>query len=259
MSQSIQNLAYHTEIADADWRGIFKLGGAAALVQLAILLMILITSFTLELKPNSVEDYFTLLHNNRLAGLLQADFTILVLIALYLPMFFGLYGALRRVNNAYVTFATILTFVAVTTCFATHSGFSLLHLSDQYAAATTEAQRTRLLAAGEAVIASNMWNSSGAYLAGILMQGAGVLISVVMLRSKDFSKIAAFAGILANGFDLIQHILHPFAPSVSATLLMISGPFYLLWFPMLGRDLWRLARGGSKADNEPLSIPSRAT
>jgi hypothetical protein len=122
----------------------------------------------------------------------------------------------------------------------------MLHLSDQYAAATTAAQRSQLLAAGEAIIASDMWNSSGGFMAGILLQGAGVLISVVMLRSQDFSRVTAYAGLLGNGFDLAQHILHPFAPSVSATLLMIAGPFYLVWFPMLARDLLRLGRGVSK-------------
>jgi hypothetical protein len=50
------------------------------------------------------------------------------------------------VYAAYITFAILFTFVAVTTGFATHSGFSLIHLSDQYAAATTAAQRIQLLA-----------------------------------------------------------------------------------------------------------------
>jgi hypothetical protein len=98
------------------------------------------------------------------------------------------------VYAAYITFAILFTFVAVTTGFATHSGFSLIHLSDQYAAATTEAQRIQLLATGEAVLAADMWNSSGAYMSGILLQGAGIIISVVMLCSKNFSKVTAYAG-----------------------------------------------------------------
>ncbi len=75
--------------------------------------------------------------------------------------------------------------MAVTGCFATESTFSLLHLGDRYADAATDAQRAQFLAAGEAVIASDMWNSSSAYMAGILLQGAGVIISVIMLRSNQ--------------------------------------------------------------------------
>ena len=34
-----------------------------------------------------------------------------------------------------------------------------------------------------------------------------------------------------------------FLPSLATILLMASGPFYLIWFPLLGRDLLRLGRG----------------
>jgi len=119
----------------------------------------------------------------------------------------------------------------------------MLQLGGQYAAASSEAVRAQLLAAGEAVIASDMWNSSGAYVSGFLMQGGGVIISLSMLRSRDFSKVTAWAGLLGNGFDLIQHALHPFAPSTSSVLMMVMGPFYLAWFPMLARDFFRLAKG----------------
>lgn len=246
MSKLILNQINGVETANSSWKSLCKIGAAAALMQLACTLTIMIITFTLGQKPGTAEEYFTVFQNDRLTGLLRDDFSSLNIIALYLGTFPGLYAALRRVNGVYAAFATALVFVGVTSCFATHSGFSMLHLSDQYAAATSAAQRSQLLAAGEAIVASDMWNSSGGYMAGILLQGAGVLISVVMLRSKDFSRVTAYAGLLANGFDLAQHILHPFTPSVSSTLLMIAGPFYLLWFPMLGRDLLRLGRGVPK-------------
>jgi hypothetical protein len=99
-----------------------------------------------------------------------------------------------------------------------------------------------LLGAGEAVLASGMWNSSAAYISGILLQGAGVIISLVMLRSKDFHKVTAYAGLLGNGLDLIQHVLHPFAPSISETIQMVMGLFYIIWYPMLAWDFFKLAR-----------------
>ena len=100
------------------------------------------------------------------------------------------------------------------------------------------------MAAAKAVIASDTWNSSGAYMGGILLQGSGVMISVIMLRGKNFSKVTAYSGIIGNGFDLIQHVLHPFAPSISAAIQMFMGVFYFVWFPMLGWDLLKLARTG---------------
>jgi hypothetical protein len=242
MSQLKAEQVTDAETADSGWKGLYTAGGAAALMQLVCTLAIIIIAFTLGPKPGTADEYFTILQNDRFAGLLRDDFSSLIIIALNLATFPALYAALRRVNGAYAALATALVFVGVTSSFATHSGFSMLHLSDQYAAAATDAQRSQLLAAGEAIIASDMWNSSGGFLAGILLQGGSVLISVVMLRSKDFSKVTAYAGMLANGFDLAQHMITPFAPSIGTIILMVASPFYLVWFPSLGRDLYKLGR-----------------
>jgi hypothetical protein len=257
MSPLKLNQVTDAETVDSRWKGLYKVGGVAALMQFVFTLMIIIVASTLGPKPSTAEEYFTILQNDRLVGLLRDDFSSLIIIALYLVTFPCLYVALRRVNDTYAAFATALVFVGVTSCFATHSGFSMLHLSDQYAAAATDAQRSQLLAAGEAIIASDMWNSSGGFMAGILLQGAGVLISVVMLRSKEFSKVTAYAGILANGFDLVQHIITPFVPFIGAILLIVAGPFYLVWFPLLGRDLYKLWRNVSKEEANRIGSISR--
>ena len=225
-----------------NWHTLYKLGSAGAALQFAVTLLLLGITFTLGLRPTSVLEYFNAFQENPLALFLRDDFSSLVLVAMHLLVFPALYIALRRVDATFSLLATLFTFVAVTTCFAMQSTFSLFHLSRLYAASASEAQRAGLLAAGEAILSADMWNSSGAYVSGILMQGGGVIISAVMLRSKSFSKVTAISGMLGNGFDLLQHILHPFFPTLSATLMMVMGPFYMVWFPMMARDLWRLSR-----------------
>lgn len=86
------------------------------------------------------------------------------------------------------------------------------------------------------------------YMAGMLLQGAGVMISVIMLRREDFRKVTAYAGLLGNGLDLFQHILHPVAPIIMDVIGPIMGIFYIVWFPMLAWDLFRLARGRSEKE-----------
>jgi len=233
----------------ANWKSLYTIGGTAALLQLAAVLVAIVAAASLGPRPETVQEAFAAYQASKLAGVLRDDFTSLAMIALYLGTFPALYLALRRVNAACTALATLFIFVGVTICFAIHSGFSLMALSDRYAAATTEAQRGQLLAAGDAILASNLWISSGGYMAGILLQGAGVMISLVMLRSREFSKVTACSGLLANAIDLTQHLLHPFAPSISAALIPVMGPFYLLWFPMLARDLFRLgADPGNSVD-----------
>jgi hypothetical protein len=47
---------------------------------------------------------------------------------------------------------------------------------------------------------------------------------------------------LANGFDWIHVLLSLVLPGIANMLLMIGGLFYLIWFPLLGRNLLRLGQ-----------------
>jgi hypothetical protein len=227
---------------EANWKSLYTIGGVAAILQLVSILAYSIVIGVFGQKPTSAAGYFAIHQSSPLEAFFRGDFLLMILIGLYLGTFPALYIALRRINPVYTALATLFTLIAVTLSFANESTFSLLHLGDQYAAATSEAQRAQFLAAGEAVIASDMWNGSAAYMSGILLQGSGVIISVIMLRSQDFSKVTGYAGLLGNGLDLVQHILHPFAPSISAFITMFMGLFYFVWFPMLARDFFKIRR-----------------
>lgn len=233
------------ETINSQWRRLCKMGGVAALVQLGCVLITILVVVTLGAEPASAEEYFTVLQNDRLVGLIRLDFTTLILLSLFPITSFGIYAALRQNNKAYAALATALILVGMTLALANHSSFSMIRLSDQYAATTSSAQREQIRAAGEAVIASDIWNSTAGFLAGIYLQGAFVFISVVMLRSKEFSKTTAYSGILGNGLDLAHIFVGLFSPSLAVMLLSVGGLFYLIWFPLLGRDLIRLGRGGS--------------
>ncbi|MCG2784270.1 MAG: DUF4386 family protein [Anaerolineae bacterium] len=223
-------------------KGLYRIGGIAAALQLVVILGYAVVAGVLGAKPPNAEAYFAVYLESPAAAFLRGDFLLLILIGLYLGTFPALYAALRRESPVYAALATLFTIMAVTGTIATESTFALHHLGSQFVTAS-EAQRSLLIAAAEAVIAADMWNSSAAYTGGILLQGSGVMISAIMLRSKNFSKVTAYAGLLGNGFDLIQHLLHPFAPSISAPIQMFMGIFYLVWFPMLARDFFRLAQG----------------
>ncbi len=222
-------------------KSLYRIGGTAALLQLAAILGYAVIAVVLGPKPAGAEAYFAVYLESPTAAALRGDLLLLILIGLYLGTFPALYAALRRQSPVYTALATLFTVMAVVGAFATESTFSLLHLGRQFVTAG-EAQRSQLVAAAEAIIASDMWNSSAAYMGGILLQGSGVMISVIMLRSKDFNKVTAISGLLGNGLDLIQHILHPFAPSISAPIQMFMSIFYFVWFPMLAWDFFRSAK-----------------
>ncbi len=226
-------------------KSLYTIGGISAILQLVAILSFSVVIGVLGPKPTSSEEYFAIYQISRLEAFLRGDILLLVLIGLYLGTFPALFIALRRISPIYAALATVFTLIAVTGTFATESTFSLFHLGGKYVTAT-EAQRVQLIAAGEAIIASDMWNGTAAYMGGILLQGSGVMISVIMLRSRDFSKVTAYAGLLGNGFDLVQHVIHPFAPSIAASISMLMGLFYFVWFPMLAWNFFKLARSNPR-------------
>ena len=174
--------------------------------------------------------------------MLRLDFFNLVSVSLFAITTFGVLAALRRSNLAYALLATALVFVGVTVAVAIHPAMSILYLSDLYASAATVAKQEGMLAAGEAVIAANWWNSSGGMMAGLFMQGGFVIASIAMFRSPVFGRATAITGLVANGFDWLHVLGGLVSPGLGEALLWISGPFYLVWFVMLARDLFRYGR-----------------
>jgi hypothetical protein len=121
---------------------------------------------------------------------------------------------------------------------------SRLSLSDQYAAATSDAQRSMLLEAGEALLAINnpgaIYQGTGATMGLLLVILAGLIISLVMLRSHVFGNAAAYVGILANGFGLGYFISLAFVPALYALFPIISAPFRVLWYVLIAIRLFQL-------------------
>jgi hypothetical protein len=117
-----------------------------------------------------------------------------------------------------------------------------------YAAATSEEARSQLRAAGEAILATDMWHGTGAFVGGILLQSGAVLVSVVMLRTRVFGRTTAVVGILMHGLDLLHVALGPFVPRAGFLLMAIAGPLYLIWFPLVGRRLLQLGRGPEETE-----------
>ena len=83
----------------------------------------------------------------------------------------------------------------------------MLSLSEQYVTAASDAQRTTLLSAGQALLAINRFTGAGAhpgsggFISLFLIAAAGILASLVMLRSDLFHRAAAYVGIVAGALD----------------------------------------------------------
>lgn len=130
------------------------------------------------------------------------------------------------------------------------TSLTMLSLSNQYANATTNAQKTALLTAGQAVLAKGIPGAGYQGLGGLtslfLLAAAGLIISVVILRSKIFNRITAYVGIMASVFDLAYLSGLAFMPAGvfflwSSLLIGGAGLLLMLWHLLIGVKLYKLS------------------
>jgi hypothetical protein len=186
-------------------RSLYFIGALAAISATVLFISDFVVLIVAGTPPTSASGWLTLLQTDRAAGLLQLFFSDLISLGLASLMVFALYVALRRVNGVYMTLATILMFVGVAIVFATNPNYSLIYLSRQYAAATSEAQQAQLLDAAEAVLAG--MQGTGILFAGLLIEGALVMISAIMFQDRTFGRGIAYLGIAAHGLDLAHSVI----------------------------------------------------
>ena len=231
------------EYKDSKWRSLYKVGGISAILAAVLLLMEIIV-FMIWPQPGTVLDYFTLLQTNKIIGLM--DFYLLEFIAyiLFIPMFLSIYIALRRFNESYTIIAISLAILGIAIFLATNNSFSMLSLSNQYTAATAEAQKSIVLAAGQTMLINTGQRAFGGFNTGfMLISIAGIILSVVMLRSNNFGRNTAYVGILAFAISLAEYVRMIIIPSELTLLLIIailSGILLMIWLIMVGRSLIKM-------------------
>jgi hypothetical protein len=243
MLQSESNHGAETKPAETDWRGLYKLGAFTAL----ILILLPPAEIIVDLLPGAervsdstvtVVDWFSLFHDNWFLGLRNLGLLNLVGAALLVPTILAVYSALRRSNEAFGALGAILFFMGIAVYIAGSRAFPILSLSRQYAAATTDAQRSLLTAAGQGMLAEGQ-SRSGV----LLIEFACLLISTVMLKGKVYSKVTACAGMLGNALLMVVEIAFiPVSSSPAMVVAACGGLSIMTWYLLVARRLFQLAR-----------------
>jgi hypothetical protein len=230
------NPAGEAESTDSRWRILYRLAGAGALIS-AVFIPIQVMVFIVWPPPldGTAVDWFALFRDNRLIGLLDLDLLLVADNVFLVPIFLALYVLLRRDSESVIAIATALGFLGIVFFIASNPAFEMLSLSDQYAAASNEAQRSTFLAAGEAMLAT--WEGTAFQTYYILGSIAGIAIGAVMVRSAVFSNLAGWMAILGNAVGLGLYI-----PIVGVYISVFSVVFLEVWYILISRRLLHLAR-----------------
>ena len=231
---------------DLRWKRLYRIGGTSALIIIGLWIIQGVIIIAMGPPPSTASGWFTHFEEYGLLGLLNSFLLDIVAVTLMIPVFLALYIALRRVADSLMAISGILVLMGITLSFATNVTLSMLYLSHQYAAATTEVQRSLYMAVGESILTN--FNGTGSTIGYLFMSIAGLIISIVMLRSKSFSKATAYTGILANAIQLAEPP-GAFVPAsfyenmgIGFFLVAVSGVFFIPWYILSARALLRLGR-----------------
>jgi hypothetical protein len=236
------------EFAGAPWRDLYQLGGVAALLTVAVGIVEITLSFLPGGNPTAVVtavDWYAFFQSNWFFGLRNLGLLNIFLTALGLLTSFALYGAHRRAVRTYATLALAIAILGAAVFYATNRAFPMLALSRQYAAATTEARRTLLAAAGEAMLSVGRSHTAGTYPAFFLSETSTILMSWVMLRGKVFSRVSAYIGLVGFGLLLAFDTCVSFMPALWNEALiaaMLGGLASMAWDILVARRLFHLGR-----------------
>jgi len=195
--------------------------------------------------PVSALDWFNLLQVNRFVGLSMFELYDVIGYSLLGLVFLALYFALREAGKSAMVVATSAGLVGVAVYLASNQAFAMLNLSQRYAAATLAEEKSGLLAAGEALLAQHdpgsFYQGTGIYTGTVLVLAAGLIISILMLRSEVFGKWAAIMGILANGLYLLGYVALALAPAIYGIFPPLAAPFRMIWHVLIAVKLFKLA------------------
>jgi hypothetical protein len=237
-----------TDLTQTPWRSLYTLGGVAALISVCVYVVDISISFG-GVNPapgtRAAAEWFARLQSNPLLEVRNLGLGNVVSMTLGLPMFLALAMALRRASPTAVALAFILSLAGMAIYIANTPAVPMLVLSGKYAAAATEAQRSVLTAAGEAILVRGEDFTPGPFWGFFMGQIASLAISVVMLRGKVFSRATAGAGLLGSVCMMVFTLCATFVPawfSVAMMGALVGGLLSLAWLILMARRLFQLAR-----------------
>ena len=226
----------HGDTSAKRWNTLYTIAGWAAVVMVA-LIPIQIVIFIAYPPPSTVDGFFSLFQKSWLLGLLSMDLLYILNNTLLAIIYLALYRALKKGHEALLTIALTLGLLGIVAYYASNTAFEMLGLSNQFAAASGEAQRAMFLAAGQAMLAIYSGTAFGIYY--VLNAVALLIMAGVMLRSPVFSKASGMIGLVAG---ILMSV-----PSTAGTLGLVFALASLVpwtvFSVLIARRFFQLGRG----------------
>ena len=164
------------------------------------------------------------------------DLLLMIDYILTLIVFLSLWVALKRANRSLATIALLLQCVSITIYFASTAAFEMLNLSRLYATSNSNTEKVIFLASGQTMF--SIYQGTAFNVSYVLACIALVTMSVVMIKSKVFSKRTSYLGLIAG----ILMILPPTAGTIGIVISFLSLIPTIPWLILIARRFFYFSR-----------------
>ena len=219
---------------DAERRLLFRMGSIAAVGLVAITILHSLV-FSVVGLPATVADWFALFGSNPIGGLLGFELLMVAYVVVSIPVVLALYAALRPTSASLMGVYVAISLIGIVAFIAARPAFEMVSLSNGYAAATTETERTAYLAAGTATYAA--FHGTAFWVSYLLGSLGGLVLAVAILRGGVFSRRTAYVRMGSSVFDFGL-----FVPGVGLVIALLSVVCLLAFNLMVARRLAQLAQ-----------------
>jgi hypothetical protein len=233
---------------------LYQIAAAAALIALLVALAdVVITFFPQGAAPDpgmgAAIDWFMLFQRSSLMGLRGLGLFNIFNMLCTSVVVFALYTAHQRISSSFTTLVAMLYLAAAIIYIANNVALPMAALSEKYAAATSEVQRSVIAAAGEALLARGEDFTPGSFPGFSLSELALIAMSILMLRARLFSRLSATIGLIGFALLTLFTIWSTFIPSfydVAMLIAMVGGLLSLAWYFLIALRFFRLAQSTSE-------------
>jgi hypothetical protein len=229
------------ETVDPSWKGLYMWGGVSMLAVGVIYFIGIAMAFGLGSPPSGGEAVLKWFSGQTTFAYTLYGLFILTDILL-VPVVPALYLALKGINRNAMLAATgfgglsLVLDLGVTLI----TWVALITLSQNYAAATSDAQRAAYVATADYAVAIV---AVSAPVFSAVTSSIQALITSLVMRKGIFNKATAYLGIAVSIFGFVYGI-SVFVPAL-ATFLVIWGILIGIWFLLAGFRLYRLGKRAS--------------
>ncbi|UYP45477.1 hypothetical protein NEF87_001762 [Candidatus Lokiarchaeum ossiferum] len=198
------------------------------------------------LQPTSVLEWFSMFHTYPLLGLIYLQFLDVINYILVSFIFLGLFFYFKNTKPTQAKVALLFGITAVLIVIITNPALAMMRLSNQYYNATTNSEMNTLLLKGEQLLPFALiqltWQGMIVYFSQICFAIAGLIYSILFLKSTDFKKWVGMIGIIGHGFLLTFIIPLFFFPALLFLPYTLAAIFIMIWHIAVGFNLIKFGK-----------------